>query len=81
MQQVSEDSAGKIRLTPGSLYIAVKQLKDDGLIEEVPNADARRRYYQLTQKGRDRLESELEYFSRTLELAKQRKAFETFAGA
>ena len=81
MQQVKEDSDGKIKLTPGSLYTAVKQLKDDGFIEEVASEDPRRRYYQLTKNGRARLASELEYFNRTLELAKQRKVFEVFAGA
>jgi DNA-binding PadR family transcriptional regulator len=76
MQQVEEDSLGKIKLGPGSLYTAIKQLVEDGLIEEVPDEDNRRRYYRLTKKGWTRLNAELEYFDKTIKIAKQRKAFE-----
>lgn len=79
MKQVDEDSLGKIKLGPGSLYTAIKQLCDEGLIDEVDGEDQRRRYYQLTSKGWDRLGSELNYFENTLKLAKQRKAYESFA--
>ena len=76
MQQVKDDSLGKITIGPGSLYTAIKQLSEDNLIEEVDEADERRRYYQLTKKGWERLNAELDYFDNTLKLAKQRKAFE-----
>ena len=81
MQQVEKDTLGKIKLGPGSLYTAVKQLKEDNFIEEVPDEDTRRRYYRLTKKGWDRLNAELEYFDKTVKIAKQRKAFEAFLGA
>lgn len=77
MKQVKEDSLGKISLSPGSLYTAIKQLSDDGLIEELPEKDSRRRYYRLTASGWKRLGAEIEYFTNTVKLAKQRKAFET----
>jgi len=80
MKQVKDDSLDRIKLGPGSLYTAIKQLTEDGLIEEVADEDARRRYYQLTKKGWDKLNSELEYFDNTLKLAKQRKAFEAMGG-
>lgn len=76
MQQVEEDSLGKIKLGPGSLYTAIKQLVEDGFIEEVPDDNVRRKYYRLTKKGWTRLNAELEYFDRTVKIAKQRKAFE-----
>jgi DNA-binding PadR family transcriptional regulator len=76
MQQVEEDSLGKIKLGPGSLYTTIKQLVEDALIEEVFNEDVRRKYYRLTKKGWDRLNAELNYFDNTVKIAKQRKAFE-----
>lgn len=76
MQQVEDDSLGKIKLGPGSLYTAIKQLVEEGLIEEIPDEDVRRRYYRLTKKGWNRLNAELEYFNKTIKIAKQRKAFE-----
>ena len=80
MQQVADDSAGKIKLGPGSLYTAIKQLSEDGFIEEMPFEDSRRRYYRLTKKGWDRLNAELQYFDKTVQLAKQRKAYEVLLG-
>ncbi len=81
MQQVEEDSQAKIKLGPGSLYTAIKQLREEGLIEELADNDDRRRYYQLTKQGWQRLNAELEYFNKTVELAKQRKVYEAFLGA
>ena len=79
MKQVREDSLGKITLGPGSLYTAIKQLDSEGLIEEMPFEDQRRRYYRLTKRGWDRLNAEIEYFDNTVKLAKSRRAFEQFS--
>lgn len=76
MKQVEEDSLGKIKLGPGSLYTAIKQLSSEGLIEEVPDGNDRRRYYRLTKKGMLRLNAELEYFNNTMKLAKERNVYE-----
>src|SRR5476649_1251150 len=60
MQQVKEDSMGKIKLGPGSLYTAIKQLVIDGLIEQTPQIpSSRRHYYQLTKLGWERLNAEI----------------------
>ena len=72
MQQVADDSLGKIKLGPGSLYTAIKQLVDDGLIEEIAATAGRRRQYRLTSAGWSRLNAQLEYFDNTLRLASQR---------
>jgi DNA-binding PadR family transcriptional regulator len=81
MQQVKEDSMGKINLGPGSLYTAIKQLVSDGLIEEaLQSDDSRRRYYRLTKKGWSRLDAEIKYFENTIRLAKQRGALEMIRG-
>ncbi|HEV2412614.1 MAG TPA: PadR family transcriptional regulator [Candidatus Saccharimonadales bacterium] len=80
MQQVTEDSLGKIKLGPGSLYTTIKQLTEDGLIEEVPGEEARRRYYRLTEKGRKRLNAEIEYFHNAVELARRRQVLDVGLG-
>lgn len=72
MQQVEEDSEGRIKLVPGALYSAIKNLLDAGLIEELAQSDERRRYYTLTEKGIKQLETELQYFETTLALTKRR---------
>jgi DNA-binding PadR family transcriptional regulator len=81
MQQVSEDSGGRIKLGPGSLYTAIQQLSRDGLVEEVPgDQPGRRRYWQLTGAGRKRLNAEIRYFDETVKLARQRNVLETRPG-
>lgn len=73
MQQIEHDSAGRIKLGPGALYGTIKQLNEDGMIEEIPFPDdPRRRYYRLTKRGWDSLGAELEYFRQTVKLAEQR---------
>lgn len=58
MQDVEERTEGRVRLGPGTLYGAVKRLREQRLIDEVdaPAAaegeDERRRYYGLTALGR-----------------------------
>lgn len=61
MQEVEERTGGAVKLGPGTLYGAIKRLRDDGLIEErEEEGDERRRSYHLTQLGRQvaRLEAE-----------------------
>lgn len=78
MKQVEADSARRIKLGPGALYGAIKQLLDDGLIEELPGQpDGRRRYYQLTKKGRRRLGADVEFFNQSVRLARRRKLTES----
>lgn len=75
MQQIEHDSAGKVKLGPGALYGAIKNLLEEGLIKENPNETDgnRRRYYQLTKAGRNRLGTELKYFENAVELARERQ--------
>ena len=59
MQDVGARTDGKVRLSAGTLYSAVRRMLEQGLIEELrdspdpENADERRRYYRLTRLGRD----------------------------
>ena len=58
MQDVAERTAGKVRLSAGTLYSAVRRMLDQGLIDELrespdpASADERRRYYAITALGR-----------------------------
>ena len=59
MQDVSARTDGKVRLSAGTLYSAIRRMLDQGLIEELRDSpdpasgDERRRYYRLTRLGRD----------------------------
>jgi len=72
MKQVTHDSNGTVRLGAGTLYGAIKRLLEDELIVEVDRDHARRKYYQLTDKGHTIFANELQRYSNAVELAKTR---------
>src|ERR1041385_5066025 len=59
MQDVSARTGGKVVLSAGTLYTAIRRMLEQGVIEELrespdpDSADERRRYYRLTKFGRD----------------------------
>lgn len=75
IQQVDYDTNGWLKLGPGALYGTLKQLHDDSLIEELPftAGERRRRYYRLTKKGWDRLGAEMQYYEKTVQIARERR--------
>jgi DNA-binding PadR family transcriptional regulator len=58
MQDVLDRTGGALRLSPSSLYSAIRRLLENDLIEELAERpdpehdDERRRYYRLTKLGR-----------------------------
>src|ERR1700761_119471 len=66
MRNVAEQTDGRMRLGPGTLYSSIQTLLEQGCIEEVaPREDPslgqeRRRYYRLTTAGRKLARSEAE---------------------
>jgi DNA-binding PadR family transcriptional regulator len=64
MQIVAGNSQGQFHMGPGTLYGTIKRMLSDGLIEEAGDqpdpvkADERRRYYRLTDAGRQALVNE-----------------------
>jgi DNA-binding PadR family transcriptional regulator len=73
MLDISERSAGKVKLSPGTLYGSIKQMIEDGLIEEVAGGrddDERRRYYKLTRDGREAARHEMARMSALLNHAR-----------
>lgn len=78
MQEVEARSDGKVTIGPGTLYEAIHGLRDKGLIRETqapdPDADSRRRYYELTGIGAEVLRAETERLSDLVALARRRQA-------
>ena len=81
-QQIRDEilarTEGQMHLWPGTLYGSLKQMGDDGLIEESPpppDAEHRGgipRYYGLTEHGRERLMEELARLASFLGVARSK---------
>ena len=83
MLEVRERTGGRVRLGPGTLYGAIKRLKEGGVIEEsgerpgpveAPD-DERRRYYRLTGFGVGVLAAEVERLDGLVRAARRKGAF------
>lgn len=77
MQEVAAHSAGKLRLSPGTLYGSIRRMLEQGLIVELSGRerpaerdDERRRYYRLTPFGRKVARAEAARLTETLKEAR-----------
>lgn len=77
MRQVREQTDGRMRLGPGTLYSSIQALLEEKLIEEVEAqpGQERRRYYRLTSAGRKVARSEAERLAGLLRIARAKKIF------
>ena len=79
MRKVEEQTNGRMRLGPGTLYSSIQALLEDGLIEELVRSNApegggeRRRYYRLASSGRKLARAEAERLADLLRVARARK--------
>jgi DNA-binding PadR family transcriptional regulator len=79
MRQVAEQTGGRMRLGPGTLYSSIQSLLEEKFIEELePREDSelgqeRRRYYRLTAAGRKLARSEADRLAGFLRVARSRK--------
>ena len=83
IKNVEERTEGRLVLEAGTLYAAIKRLRDGGLIEEddsPQDADARRRYYALSARGRDVLRAESERLAELVEMARGAHVLPTALG-
>jgi DNA-binding PadR family transcriptional regulator len=80
MKQVVNDSEGKVKLGPGTLYGAIKRMLEEKLIVELDTDHSRRKYYKLTEKGRAIFNTEVQRYNQAIELVKERKLFGNLAG-
>ncbi len=76
MEEVLDRTNGQMRLWPGKLYGALRELTDDGLIYEVeapegaPTEGGKRRFYAITRRGRLALHEEVERFAALVRVAR-----------
>jgi len=77
MRQVEDQTAGRTRLGPGTLYSSIQTLLEEKLIDEIEAAPTqeRRRYYRLTSAGRKVARFEAERLADLLRVARARKIF------
>ena len=79
MRQVAEQTGGRMRLGPGTLYSSIQTLLEEKFIEEVDLREdpklghERRRYYRLTSAGRKLARSEAERLAGLLRVARAKK--------
>ena len=79
MRRVEEQTDGRTRMGPGTLYSSIQALLDAGFIAEVASRgdeglnEARRRYYRLTAAGRKAARDEAERLADVLRVARTKK--------
>jgi DNA-binding PadR family transcriptional regulator len=84
LKEVAEQTEGEVQLSTGTLYGIIKRLLETGLIKEVrkpalKNDDPRRRYYHLTEAGRELAVAEAERLERLMERVRSKKLTNKFA--
>lgn len=73
MQDVERETGGAMRLGPGTLYGAIRRLRQDELIEELEDSEEEgRRRYRLTAGGRTALAREAARLHRMVQAARSR---------
>lgn len=77
MQTFHELTGGAEQLLPGTLYATLARMVESGLLDEVPpptaDADARRRYYRVTARGRAAAAAETERLSLLVDVARAQR--------
>jgi len=77
LQTVAAESSGTVRLGPTTLYRTLRTLHESGLVTEAPNedpaGDPRRRYYHLTEAGRDAARAELARLEALISTARSKR--------
>ncbi|MGD2070739.1 MAG: helix-turn-helix transcriptional regulator [Gemmatimonadota bacterium] len=76
---VEERTGGRVKLWPATLYGSIRDMEEEGLIVENegpddPDDDPRRRYYELTPRGRGVLSAEVERLQRLVDEARATRA-------
>jgi DNA-binding PadR family transcriptional regulator len=77
MQDVAAGTGGRMKLNPGTLYTTIRRLLEQGLVVELDERpdpeedDERRRYYRLTDNGREMAKAEAARLQQALAFARQ----------
>lgn len=78
MKQAEEDSHGKVKMGPGTLYGSIGRMIDAGLLRESDKKidpeldDERRVYYTITGAGKKALAAELQRYNDVIEAARRK---------
>jgi DNA-binding PadR family transcriptional regulator len=83
IQEVEARTGGAVRLGAGTLYSAVKRIRMWGWVEEVrapEGEDPRRRYYALTNEGREVVRSEADRLEDLVRHARTKRVLAGGAG-
>jgi len=81
MRQVADQTDGRMRLGPGTLYSSIQSLLEEKFIDEVDLGQdmklgqERRRYYRLTSAGRRLARAEADRLADLLRVARVKKIF------
>jgi DNA-binding PadR family transcriptional regulator len=81
MRQVADQTDGRMRLGPGTLYSSIQSLLEEKFIDEVDLGQdrklgqERRRYYRVTSAGRNLARAEADRLAELLRLARVKKIF------
>ena len=81
MRQVADQTRGRVRLGPGTLYSSIRSLLEEKLIEEINPADGedperdRRRVYRLSPAGRKLARNEADRLADLLRVARAKNIF------
>ena len=74
---VDEATEGTFTLGPGTLYRHLKEMTRDGLIENAAapgeGEDPRRRFYRISERGREEVQAEAERLARIVEVARENR--------
>jgi len=87
MEEVLLRTGGAVRLWPGTLYGALREMASRGLIreveppEEAPKEGGRRRFYAVSQRGRVVLAEEVARMEELVHLARARRVGRETQGA
>src|SRR5439155_11000156 len=77
-KDVEEQSGGRLDPSTGALYQPLHRLKEEGLIasaEPPDRSDERRRYFQLTERGRRAAEAEARRLNALVRTARKRRLY------
>ena len=79
MQEIAVLTDGKFQILPGTLYTSIQRMVTDGLIEESDTRpdpafdDERRRYYRITDLGRQIATAEVQRLQSLIALAQSKR--------
>ena len=79
IKEIEERTDSESAPSTGALYLALQRMERDGLIDEAPGRpaggedDARRRYYRITQGGRELAEHESTRLAALVRTARDKK--------